>query len=337
MKLTAEQLLSIAWGAVRIQEEDGGLCLHRFTEEQSAYYERADEDFYFKSRAASGARLVFRTDSRTLSMTAVISRAVKRRFFAFEVYVDGTFIGSMDNYDGVIFGDKYDLIDLPWGRFSKEFALGDGEKTVMIYLPWAQRLVLEDISLEDGASLIPVRRNKTLMVYGDSITQGYDALWPSHRYTSRLADALRAEELSKAIGGEVFNPSLAKLKDPEEPDYILVSYGTNDWEKTTWEVFSQNCPAFFRTLCSNYPHARIFVLTPIWRKHHMEQHECGAFAGIADYIRQSAAFSPNVSIHEGFYFVPADETWFSDGRLHPNEKGIASFFENLWNSIQPTL
>ena len=70
---------------------------------------------------------------------------------------------------------------------------------------------------------------KRILCFGDSISQGYDALYPSNQYTPQLAKLLDAEEYNKAIGGEIFRPELALARDDFEPEYITVAYGTNDW------------------------------------------------------------------------------------------------------------
>jgi hypothetical protein len=42
---------------------------------------------------------------------------------------------------------------------------------------------------------------------------------------------------------------------------------------------------------------------------------------------------PNVTVISGFDFVPKDETYFSDLRLHPNDKGFECYSENLYSEI----
>ena len=337
MKLNVHELRQIAWGAVCVCEEDGGVCFHRFTQEQRDLYERSDADLFPKCKAPAGVRLVFRTDSRKLAMKATVSQATARRYFAFDVCRDGELIGSMDNFTGVRLPEDITTAELPWGTFSREFDLGEGEKTVTVHLPWSLRIVLEEFVLDDGAFVTPVRRKKKMLIFGDSITQGYDSLHPSTRYAGLLADSLNAEEFNKAIGGEVFFPELAAEKDDFETDYISVAYGTNDWGKVTAEHFERCCGEFYRTLSANYPNAKIFAITPIWRKDIPDWPERGAFERIAARIAEVVKELPNVTLIDGWKFVPADETYFADLRLHPNDKGFAEYHKNLWNAIQKSL
>jgi len=337
MRLSVEELKKITWGAARVCEEDGGVCFHRFTQEQEDLYERTDADFFKKCKAPAGVRLVFRTDSRKLAMKVQISKATARAYFSFDVFADGKPVGYLDNFTGAELPKDYTTAELPWGTYSKEFDLDEGEKTVTVYMPWGLRVVLEEFRLDDGATVIPVRREKKLLAFGDSITQGYDALRSSMRYAGMLADSLEAEEFNKAIGGEVFFPELAALKDDFEPDYISVAYGTNDWGKVSAEHFERCCGEFYRNLSVNYPNAKIFAITPIWRKDIPDWPERGPFERIAARIREVVADLPNVTLIEGWAFVPADESYYADLRLHPNDKGFAEYHKNLWKAIQKHL
>ena len=51
-----------------------------------------------------------------------------------------------------------------------------------------------------------------MLCYGDSISQGYDAVFPSLSYTNQLARHFDAYSVNQCIGGERFVPELlAKL------------------------------------------------------------------------------------------------------------------------------
>ena len=266
-----------------------------------------------------------------------ISFCLTENYFSVDVFADGKPVGYIDNYEGADFSGNYTTLELPYGAFSGAFDLGKGEKTVSVYLPWALGFVLEAFELDDGATVIPVRREKKLLVFGDSITQGYDARRPCMRYAGLLADSLEAEEFNKAIGGEVFFPELAALKDEFEPDYISVAYGTNDWGKVSAEHFERCCEEFYRNLSTNYPNAKIFAITPIWRKDIADWPERGPFERVPARIREVVAELPNVTLIDGWEFVPADETYYADLRLHPNDEGFAEYHKNLWNEIQKHL
>lgn len=176
-----------------------------------------------------------------------------------------------------------------------------------------------------------------MLVFGDSITHGYDALYPSNRYISRIANMLDAEEYNKAIGGEIYFPELAEENEPFEPDYILVSYGSNDWNRSTKEDLAQNCKEILCNLSNHYPKAKIFVITPIWRKDMNESRPFGDFRSVGEIVEKQVVEFKNASVIHGFEFVPQNVDLFADLRLHPNDKGFEYYFQNLSKHIKDIL
>ena len=333
MKLSVDQIREITTGAVRVTEEEGQVAFFRFTEEESEFYENRSKEFYIKSKATSGMRFSFKTDSKNLFISAEIKYASTRTYFSFDVFVNGECIGYLDNITGVDIPPLYSTIKLPLGDCSKNFELGEGEKEVTVYLPWSTETLINEISLDDGSCIEPIKRQKKALVYGDSITQGYDALRPSNRYASKLCDALSLEEINKAIGGEIFCAPLAALASEEEPDYVIIAYGTNDWNRTTYEKFKVQCRGFFENIRAKYKNAKIFALTPIWRKDGNGEREFGEFKKATDYIYE-AAEGLDIKVVYGYNLVPEDEMLFGDLRLHPNDEGFDHYFKNLKEQIK---
>lgn len=333
MKLDFEQIRSISLGAVRVVETEGGVCLYRFTQEQEEIYRRTSADFYKKSFSTAGIKLYFETDSRSLYLKVNVKKGSSRNYFSFDVTVDGKPVGYLDNFSEVTLPQAYTTIQLPIGEFSQSFALGEGSKKVCIYLPWSMAVEIQELSLDDNAFIKPVKYDKKLLAFGDSITQGYDALRPSRRYVARLAKTLGVEEINKGIGGEIFFPALAEAADDFEPDYITVAYGTNDWSKAREDDFEERCHAFYAALSRNYPNAKIYAITPIWRKDCEEERAFGAFGRVAEDIERIVSDFPNITCIPGFDFVPRDENLFADLRLHPNDNGFDYYFRNLYEQI----
>jgi len=186
-------------GAVRIREENGLVRLFRFTEEQQALYKTVSPNFYTKALSSAGMKLCFRTDSKRLLLKVVTEPGSTRSFFSYDVFVNGEAVGYLDNFSDDTLPKEYTKADFQLGEFYETFDLGDGVKTVTVYLPWSVSTAIREISIEDGAFIEPVRHEKKLLIFGDSITQGYDALRPSQRYASVFADNLGAEEINKAM------------------------------------------------------------------------------------------------------------------------------------------
>ncbi len=325
MKLTLNQIQSVAKGAVRVEEKDRAIQFFRFTKEQEELYRLRDDEFYKKTFSTAGIRLEFVTDSTRLGIAIHTSPGCSRTFFNFEIFSNGKKIGEIGS------------LTTNCGDYSGEFALGDGDKTVCVYLPWSVAVDLKELTLDDGAFFLPVEKKRKMLLYGDSITHGYDAVYPSRSYATKLTDALDAEGFNKAIGGEVFWGELAEASDDIRPDIITVAYGTNDWSKCKKESFEAECAAFYEALSHRNPQAKIFAITPIWRADLDRVTKVGPFEGVAAYIRKVTAPLPNVTVINGFDFVPHDTALFSDKYLHPNDEGFGYYFERLYHEIQKYL
>ncbi len=337
MKLTLEQIKQITLGAVEIEQTPEGIRFHRFTREQEKLYLERSMDFYRKTPATAGVKLLMRTNSSFLRMEVALARASSRSYNSFDVHVNGKPVGYLDNFSAMELPEAYSVVEYPETETEKTFDLGPGEKEVTVYFPWSAIGILKTLELEEGSSLQALRPAKKLLAFGDSITQGYDALRPSARYAAHLAEFLGAEEINKAIGGETFFPGLAGTKENFVPDYILVAYGTNDWSHGTEPEFLENCRGFFKNLSKNYPNSRIFALTPIWRKDHRLQKVFGAFEKVEQDIRLCTQDIANVTVIRGYDFLPHDETLFGDLYLHPNDRGFAFYAESIIQEVQKLL
>lgn len=337
MKLNLSQIKDVTTGAVRIEEDDNGIYFYRFTKHQEELYKGHNESFYNKTFTTSGIQLRFRTNSKTLFLNVETVVSGTRSYFSLEVFANGKKLGDFNNFSDVELVGDYTKQKFPQGNFSKVFSLGDGEKEVRIYFPWSVKAILKELSLDDGSFVTPVKPHKKMLCFGDSITHGYDALYPGNKYITRLAEALDAEEYNKAIGGERYFPDLAKSKDDFEPDYITVAYGSNDWNKCTREEFTCNCKEFLHNISTAYPNAKIFVITPIWRKDMTESRPFGDFRSTGEIIREQAAGLENVSVIQGFEFVPQDVSLYADLRLHPNDAGFEHYFNNLLKQVKSIL
>ena len=334
MKLTYEQIKSAAWGAARTENINGYIQLLRFTKEQEDLYKTVKEDFYNKTFATAGVRLAFKTNSRKLSLKAVFEQASSRTYFALDVKVNGKLIGSLNNCGGEVFFET-ERENYKLGEYSKTFELPGGENEIMIYFPWSCKVKLQSVELDDGASFEPVKREKQVLMLGDSITQGYCAVHPSCRYSSMVADEIGAEERNKAIGGEIFRPELAVLRDEDyEPDYITVAYGTNDWSCRTRERMVEQCRDFYVGLSKTYPNAKIFAIAPIWRADRDKKTEYGSFDLVFDDIENAVKDLPNVEFISAYSFVPENPEFFADLYLHPNDAGFEYYCKGLAKKIK---
>lgn len=334
MKLNLKQIKEITLGASRLEEDNGHVNFFRFTKAQEELYKSTNEGSYLKTFAAAGIKLSFKTNSKTLFLNCVTDVTSSRQYFSFDIFVNGKSIGFLDNFEGVTLPEDYTTANFLNGEFSKTFNLGEGTKNVCIYFPWSVKVALKELCVDDGAIIEPIRPEKKMLLYGDSITQGFDVLRPSMHYTAKLSDALGVEGFNKAIGGEKFLPALSELKDDFTPQYIMVAYGTNDWRWHSRETFNKNCFGFYKALSINYPASKIFAITPIWRKDCETKTDFGAFSDAEKDIFKAVENFENVTVISGSDLVPKDERYYADCRLHPNDKGFDFYFQNLYSKLK---
>ncbi len=326
MKLSLEQIRSIAKGCARVVSEEGKIRLLRFTEAQEKMYFEASKEFYNKTFSTAGVRLEFITNSRTMSLKVDVSRSTSRTFFNHDILVDGE--------KRYVLGA--DLGNSPDTHMTLEgsYALGDGEKRVCVYFPWSVQSELISLKLDEGSSLVPVEHSRRILLFGDSITHGYNAASPCESYASLLTDVLNAEGCNKGIGGEVFRPELSALADEYTPDIITVAYGTNDWSGRSKQDFDSACEDFYKNLSALYPTAKIFALAPIWRGNADKTTGVGTFEYVAKKLAAVAESLPNVTFINCIDFVPHDPEMFVPDVLHPNSLGFSHYAKALTEEIK---
>lgn len=340
MKLTYEQIKAVTNGAVRIVEEDSGLRLWRFTEHQEYLYSQLRpvltkvKNYHPTSTTSAGVRMAFRTDSESLYLRIEVRRGSPRTFFSVDLAIDGKAQDYLDNFGDKPYPQGAPKTPYPLGVHEKTFALGKGEKLVELYFPWSVCTFVQELSLDDGATLTPVKRSKKLLVFGDSITQGYDILRPSQHHIPVAANRLDADLVNKGIGGEYIFPPLSDSPDDFQPDYITVAYGTNDLVHVDGSRFDEDCHTFFANLRKHYPNAKIACVTPIWRASFDGAENFDTIENLEKRMAAAVSTVPGVVLVRGYDFIPQDTALLSDFTTHPNDAGFAYYSENFWEGIK---
>ena len=327
MTLNLEQINSVTQGAEVVEQENGIVKFYRFTKEEQEIYSKTV--FYEKTFATAGVQMEFETDGNFLSFSVITKPATSRSFFSADVFVNEKLVAHCANFETKEMQGDYTGKYFTLGEYSFNVDLGEGSKRVKIIFPWSVCMQLKEMRLENAMYIRSVNKTKKMLVYGDSITNGYDAKYPSNAYVTQIAKVFDLEIYNKAIGGEGFFPALSKAKSNLSPDYVLVSYGSNDWSFSTQEDFIFRCKEFFKNLTVNYPNALIFAISPIWRADFESERKFGEFYEVEKRLREICGQYENVKIISGWAFVPQDKNLFSDLRLHPNDSGFKYYAENL--------
>ena len=328
MKLSLGQIKEITCGAVNVTEEDGGFLFYRFTKEQTEAYKTYRNEEYEcapKTLAPSSVRLAFATDSKHFSFRYGHNNKFSKGYAWIEVYVNG----EKSHHFGLDEGKK-DLL--------AEVSLGEGMKNIEVYFPWQKQVIISDVTIDDGASVTPLKRSKVMINYGDSITQGFGTQRSSLCYASRIARMLDADNYNRGIGSDCFFPELLDLDEPIKcPDYITVAYGVNDWTLNGREVIQKSSRDFLVKLRAKFPNAKIFVISPIWYAEYLKSEKFdGDLTEVHGILEKTTADIPGVVLINGWDFVPKDPVCFADG-CHPNEFGMGHYADNLYAEMKKHL
>ena len=315
-------------GVSYISQYENELEFHRFTKAEEAYYEGRDLPRHLST---SGIKLAFVTASTTLHLKVSVEFVTPTHYFSHDVFCNKRYVGSLRNFT------ESDLPLLPEGDYASGefegcFDLGEGEKEVVIYFPWSVKSVLKELRLDGSAYVKPSKPDSKMLVYGDSITYGASAAYPSSRPFSRLAEHLGVEEICKGIGGEIFCPSLIGTDAESNVKYITVAYGTNEIY-SDFDDFKLRCEKFYEKLSYLYLDATVFALSPIWRGECKTAEGLEQIKRIEETIKNTAEKHKNAKFISGFDFVPNDEKLFADKTLHPNDEGFEHYYKKLKDKV----
>ncbi len=336
MKLNLEQIRAITNGVCRVEELADGFHFYRFSESELAMYDIV-EKFKVRPLCTAGVEMEFETDGTELYLAVHTEEGSSRHYFAFEVFVNDEPRGSIKNFEDSTLLRGYAGKARQQGDFEGRFDLGKGMKRVRVTFPWAVIGHVRSMELVGATSLKPIKYEKKLLLYGDSITHGYDALLPSGTYGARVAHALGCEGFNKGIGGEVFRPALGEADSGVKADIVTVAYGTNDWNSQDQDTFRANCRGFLEAVCERQKDAKIFVITPIWRSDEAEpERKFGPFSGVEPIMREVCADLP-VTVIRGYDFLPHDTDTFGDNKLHPNLYGFDFYVKSLLGEMRKYL
>lgn len=319
MKLSFDDIKNIVFGSEKTSQGDY-ISFYRFSEKEKLAYS-SSEGFTNKTYATAGIRFDFYTDASSISFDYKMIRASSRNFAIFDIYINGIFTDAITHLDvEVEFTDSY------------RKKLPEGKKRITIFLPNLYSMQIKNFVLEDATVLEPYEYKMKIVSYGDSITQGYDARFPSYSYINQLSIKLDAFVYNKAIGGDIFRPDLLENK-AFMPDIVTVAYGTNDWVKSSREEFSYNMRTFIKNIAMNYTTSKIFVITPIWRRDYDKIVPLGTLDEVVNAISNECVKYSNIKVITGTDCLPHTDLLFSKDGVHPNDLGMLTYSSNLYKKI----
>ena len=324
MKLSIDQVRDMTTGAVKVVFEEGMYRFYRFNSREAEVIDNPNV------LSPAGVQMRFKTDGQLLKLKIHTQALTNiRSYFSFDVFINDTMTGSIQNLNDEDCRGDYANNVYPLGCYQQEFKLGDGDKYIRLVFPHSVNMWIEDIEVVDATYAEPVKWDKTVIFFGDSITQGYDALHPSKSYAARLAEVLNANVINKALGGAIFDPKLVEIPYDIKPDYVIVAYGTNDWNSVDLLSFKNNAAGFRNGLEANYSGIPVFVITPVWRHDWQLMKKCGAFSNIENAIKDIFGNRENITVISGFDLIPHSLDYYGDLWVHPNDAGFEHYSDGL--------
>ncbi len=310
IKRTFEELRSAVFGAAETREEEGVLCFSKTTAEQTEAWRRAAEWIVPNVLATTGIRLDFHTDSPE----AAVETAGGSKY---EVLVDGLLTHQFRLGEGN-------------RRFF--FSLPEGEHRVTIVLPsHGEGGRIRSVETAEGASFRPHTHREKILFLGDSITQGWNSVYDSLSFAWQVTLGRDADSVIQGIGGAFFLPE-SVTDFGLKPDTVIAAWGTNDFSFfRSAEVLSEKAEETFRRIGSIYGDARIYAVTPTWRRDEKTDRPMGSFALCRETVR-AAAERQGIAVIDGYALYPHRDEFMADD-VHPNDLGFGQYAANLTRMI----
>ena len=311
MKVSNEQLKSVYFGALRFEEtEDGYLQAFQYTKSQMGYFKNAFDFWYDRC---------FATTAKTFEFT---TKATKISF-------DYKFIwkGSEDSVELFVNGMATQICYVKdmGEEGTLSFALAEGEKNVVIYLPADATLLVRNFEINEA--YVPAKKGEKVLWIGDSITQGFGPLRSAQTYVSVANRFLNYDILNQGIGGYVYDKNSMVPMEGYQPDKIIIAMGTNQFGSPTMEAVEE----YYISLKEVYGDTPVLCVSPIWRGDRPEEYE--VFLRFCENVKKIAGQYPNVTVIDGLTLVPHLPEYYLDN-LHPNGLGMELYGRNLVSAIE---
>jgi len=316
MKLNCEQIKNITHGAVAVSAENGVYSFDRFSTEQLGIYEEKYRVYYERAQATTSVIFEFDTDSSHLGFGYSIEKVRDEGVTGFDVFLNGESYAELRHSpEGV--KDAQLSLRLP-----------EGCNRVTLFFPSHYKMTVRDVSIDEGAVLLPVSRGKRILFLGDSITQGACSVIPSVTLPSLLARKYPIEVLNQGIGSmHMFSPCIDSGTD-FNPDIVIIPLGTNDWNSDpTVEKCMSDCRAYLERARELYPKATRVYVSPLWRSDRDTDTKCCSFDECKAGFMRIAKECGCLTI-DGEMLIPHDAELLADV-AHPKTEGFFHYAERL--------
>ena len=319
-----EHFLPLTKNCLAFEETKRGVLPLRFDPRQlSRFAQEAGRKI--RSLCPTGVCLEFSTDAAYVILDYEIADPVRDWYF-FDIWIDGV----LSEHHG------QRPIKSQSGSLRITLDSTSGSKRVTVYLPHTVNVFLKSLNIPStsppDAAEDPDDR---IICFGDSITQGVGAYFPSSTYPVMLSRLLGLGLLNQGLGGYYFDREGLPETLEEAPKIVTVAFGTNDWSRVKDAAeLEENCRLFFDRLMDLAGRSEIWAITPLWRTDALTLNNGLSFEALSDVIRKVCISYGSVSVIDGMTLVPHVTAYFRDERLHPNDLGFLHYGLNLYRSCR---
>jgi len=271
---------------------------------------------------APGARVRFNTDSVWIKAHLYFNDLMTRE----------------DTYNGVV----SILVD---GKWHADFDPGAGRgafyfspiirfwsrerRTIEIVLPYGAGVDFVGLSTRADARLQPSepRPARRIVVFGDSITQGYRASSYRSSWPFILGQSKTAEVVNLGFGSRATHADDGLAVGQFNADQILVALGHNDFRyQSDLATLRARYQELLEHIRSGNRTAAIFAITPLWTSLQRPIPVSRYRTAIADAV--AATTDPGITLINGLTLTAHGDESFTDG-THPNDIGSATIAKRL--------
>lgn len=171
------------------------------------------------------------------------------------------------------------------------------------------------------------KREKRLLILGDSILQGINTYHPSCSLGNLLARRLNAETINQSVGGARFVPELIEKLD-FAPHCILVALGANDAFAGDG-AYKETIPAYFARLRELYPELPVTAVTPVFCMHLKTDAALAEHFEAVRTLIGAEGKKHGIRVIDGDPLVPHTAKFFNEDGTHPNDLGFMQYALNL--------
>ena len=314
MKLTANSLKKLVKGACYFEVNRGYLTAYKYSKAQLDLMNAPGYDSFWRERGSfsAGIRIELKTDSDFIS-------------FDYKA-TDGTKLTDRSNsLDVWVSSTLYSVLHLEKSQGSVRIDLPKGEKKVAIYLPCDCKFSIKRFFVS-GHYKVVKDKSPSVLVIGDSITQGYGPAFSSGSYFNELQRQTGYNMLNQGIGGYRCEPQDLMYVEGFIPDKIITFLGTNWYDAPNEYDYETATVGFYKRLTELYPDKQILSISPIWRGN--SDLDVERFTWCREIVKRECLKYENITYVDGFTLIPNVLDCFCD-TVHPNEYGCLMIATNI--------